>query len=90
VRSIASSASVARRIAYAAVQTELRQTLRAIKRRAREERRALTSETRRMSWFDWLQEQATSGREDALRALRTARRGRNETKTLSAPARSLV
>ncbi len=36
---------VARRIAYAAVQTELRQTLRAIKRRGREERRALTSET---------------------------------------------
>jgi len=42
-----------------------------------------------MSWLDWLQEQATNGREDALRALRTARRGRNEAKTLSAPARSL-
>ena len=77
---------VGRRIAYAAVQTELRQTLQSIKRGTREQRRGLTDETRRMTWFDWLQEQAANGREDALLALRATAvgRDRNKAKTLSA------
>jgi Relaxase/Mobilisation nuclease domain/Large polyvalent protein-associated domain 7 len=72
-----------RRIAYAAVQSELRQGLRAVNGRIREERRALTSDTRQLSWVDWLQQQATNGRADALEALRVAR-GRGQANTISA------
>src|ERR1700730_2260963 len=57
-----------RRIAYAAVQSELRQGIRAMNARIREERRALTSDTRQLSWVDWLQQQASGGRNDALEA----------------------
>src|SRR6478736_9229595 len=42
-----------RRIAYAAVQSELRQGIRAVNARIREERRSLTSDTRQMPWVDW-------------------------------------
>jgi Relaxase/Mobilisation nuclease domain/Large polyvalent protein-associated domain 7 len=73
-----------RRIAYAAVQSELRQEIRAVNARIREERRALTSDTRQLSWVDWLQQQASSGRNDALDALRVAR-GRDQANTISAP-----
>jgi hypothetical protein len=45
-----------RRIAYAAVQSELRQGIRAVIARIREERRVLSSDTRRLSWVDWLQQ----------------------------------
>ncbi len=76
---------VARRIGYAAIKTELRQELRAINRRARDGRRLLAAETRRLTWIDWLQEQASSGRQDALKALRAARRRTtDQTTTLSA------
>ena len=72
-----------RRIAYAAVQSELRQGIRAVNARIREERRALTSDTRQLSWVDWLQQQASNGRSDALEALRVAR-GRDQAHTISA------
>ena len=72
-----------RRIAYAAVQSELRQGIRAVNARIREERRSLTSDTRQLSWVDWLQQQATNGRSDALEALRVAR-GRDQAHTISA------
>jgi hypothetical protein len=72
-----------RPIAYAAVQSELRQRLRAVNGRIHEERRALTSDTRQLSWVDWLQQQASNGRSDALEALRVAR-GRNQANTISA------
>jgi len=65
-----------RRIAYAAVQSELRQGIGAVNVRIREERRALASDTRQLSWVDWLQQQASSGRSDALDALRVARGAR--------------
>jgi hypothetical protein len=73
-----------RRIAYAAVQSELRQGIAAVNSRIREERRVLTSDTRQLSWVDWLQQQATNGRADALEALRVAR-GRGQATTISAP-----
>jgi hypothetical protein len=73
-----------RRIAYAAVQSELCQRIRAVNARIREERRSLTSDTRQLSWIDWLQQQATNGRSDALEALRVAR-GRGLPSTISAP-----
>jgi hypothetical protein len=72
-----------RRIAYAAVQSELRQGIRAVNARIREERHSLTSDTRQMSWVDWLQQQASTGRSDALEALRAAR-GRGLSSTISA------
>jgi hypothetical protein len=72
-----------RRIAYAAVQSELRQRIGAVNARIREERRALTTDTRQLSWVDWLQQQASGGRADALDALRVARR-REEAQTISA------
>jgi hypothetical protein len=46
-----------RRIAYAAVQSELRQGIVTVNVRIREERRALTIDTRQLSWVDWLQQQ---------------------------------
>jgi hypothetical protein len=52
--------------------------------RIREERRALTTDTRRLSWVDWLQQKASSGRNDALDGLRVAR-GRDQERTISAP-----
>jgi hypothetical protein len=73
-----------RRIAYAAVQSELRQGIAAVNVRIREERRVLTSDTRQLSWVDWLQQQAANGRADALEALRVAR-GRGQATTISAP-----
>jgi hypothetical protein len=73
-----------RRIAYAAVQSELRQGIRAVNARIREERRALTSDTRQLSWVDWLQQQASSGRSDALEALRIARGRGGQATTISA------
>ena len=73
-----------RRIAYAAVQSELRQGIGAVNARIREDRRALTSDTRQLSWVDWLQQQASSGRNDALEALRVAR-GCGQASTISAP-----
>ena len=73
-----------RRIAYAAVQSELRQGIAAVNARIREERRVLTSDTRQLSWVDWLQQQAANGRADALEALRVAR-GRGHATTISAP-----
>src|SRR5271166_271254 len=72
-----------RRIAYAAVQNELRQGIRAVNARIREERRALGRDTQQLSWVDWLQQQASSGRSDALEALRVAR-GRDQVHTISA------
>src|SRR5271165_7009383 len=72
------------RIAYTAVQSELRQEIRAVNVRIREERRLLTSDTRQLVWIDWLQQQATNGRTDALEALRAAR-GRDLPNTISAP-----
>jgi len=72
-----------RRIAYTAVQSELRQGIRAVNARIREERRSLGGDTRQLSWVDWLQQQASSGRNDALEALRVAR-GRDQADTISA------
>jgi hypothetical protein len=73
-----------RRIAYIAVQNELRQGFRTVSSRIREERRVLTGDTRQLSWVDWLQQQATSGRADVLQALRAVR-GRDQAVTVSAP-----
>ncbi|MEY2487092.1 MAG: hypothetical protein QOH39_2740, partial [Verrucomicrobiota bacterium] len=78
-----------RRIAYAAVQSELRQGIGAVNARIREDRRALTSDTRQLSWVDWLQQQASSGRNDALEALRVAR-GCGQASTISAPTAALA
>ncbi len=72
-----------RRIAYAAVQNELRQGIRAVNARIREERRTLGRDTQQLSWVDWLQQQASSGRSDALEALRVTR-GRDQAHTISA------
>jgi len=72
-----------RRIAYVAVQNELRQEIRAVNARIREERRTLGRDTQQLSWVDWLQQQASSGRSDALEALRVAR-GRDQAHTISA------
>ena len=72
-----------RRIAYAAVQNELRQGIRAVNARIHEERRTLGRDTQQLSWVDWLQQQASSGRSDALEALRVAR-GRDQAHTISA------
>ena len=72
-----------RRIAYAAVQSELRQGIRAVNARIREQRRALGRDTQQLSWVDWLQQQASNGRSDALEALRVAR-GRDQATTISA------
>ena len=74
---------VGRRIAYAAVQSELRQGIRAVNARIREQRRALGRDTQQLSWVDWLQQQATNGRSDALEALRVAR-GRDQATIISA------
>ena len=78
-----------RRIAYAAVQNELRQAIRAGNARIREERRALASDTRQLAWVDWLQQQAGHGRNDALEALRVTR-GRGRANTLSASRTAAV
>ena len=51
--------------------------------RIREQRRALGRDTQQLSWVDWLQQQATNGRSDALEALRVAR-GRDQATTISA------
>jgi hypothetical protein len=80
---------VGRRIAYAAVQNELRQAIRAVIARIREELRALTSGTQQLAWVDWLQQQASNGRNDALEALRVAR-GRGRAITLSATRTAAV
>jgi hypothetical protein len=72
-----------RRIAYSAVQNELRQGIRAVNAGIREERRTLGRGTQQLSWVDWLQQQASSGRSDALEALRVAR-GRDQAHTISA------
>jgi hypothetical protein len=45
-----------RRIAYRAVQNELRQGIRAVNARIREERRTLGRDTQQLSWVDWLQQ----------------------------------
>jgi hypothetical protein len=60
-----------RRIAYGAVQNELRQGIRAVNARIPEERRTLGRDTQRLSWVDWLQQQASSGRSDDLEAGKT-------------------
>jgi predicted ABC-class ATPase len=73
-----------RRIAYAAVQNELRQGIRAVNARIREERRTLGRDTQQLSWVDWLQQQASSGRSDALEALRLARGHGGQATTISA------
>ena len=72
-----------RRIAYATVQSELRQGIRSVNARIREERRTLGRDTKRLSWVDWLQQQASSGRSAALDALRVPR-GRDQATTISA------
>jgi hypothetical protein len=72
-----------RRVAYGAVQSELRQAIGAVNARIREERRALCGNTRQLTWVDWLQQQAANGRNDALEALRVAR-GRDQATTISA------
>ena len=51
--------------------------------RIREERRTLGRDTQQLSWVDWLQQQASNGRSDALEALRVAR-GRSQANTISA------
>ena len=43
----------------------------------------LGRDTQQLSWVDWLQQQASSGRSDALEALRVAR-GRDQAHTISA------
>src|SRR4029077_11556628 len=58
-----------RRMAYAAVQCEVRQGSGEGNSTMREERRVLMGDTRQFSWVDWLQQQATNGRADALEAL---------------------
>ena len=63
--------------------------MRAVNARMREERRSLCGDTRQMSWVDWLQQQATNGRTDALEALRVAR-GRGKANTISAPRTATV
>ena len=50
--------------------------------RIREERRMLGRDTQKLSWVDWLQQEASSGRTDALEALRVAR-GRDQATTIS-------
>jgi hypothetical protein len=65
------------------VQNELCQGIRAVNDRIREERRTLGHDTQQLSWVDWLQQQATNGRSDALDALRVAR-GRDQAHTISA------
>ena len=72
-----------RRIAYAVVQNELRQGIHAVNARIREERRTLGRDTQQLSWVDWVQQQASSGRSDALEALRVTR-GRDQAHTISA------
>jgi hypothetical protein len=74
---------VARRIAYAAVQTELRQTLLSIKTgytQAAERARGGDQAVELGRLADWLQQQVANGREDALRALRAAAAGRDRDK----------
>jgi hypothetical protein len=78
-----------RRIAYAAVQNELRQMIRAVSARIREERRTLGRDTQQLSWVDWLQQQGSSGRSDALEALRVTR-GRDQAHTISASKTAAV
>jgi TraI-like C-terminal domain/Large polyvalent protein-associated domain 7 len=51
--------------------------------RIREERRTLGRGTQQLSWVDWLQQQASTGRSDALEALRVSR-GRDQAHTISA------
>jgi hypothetical protein len=63
-------------------QSELRQGIRVVNARIREERRSLTNDTRQMPWVDWLQQQATNGRSDALEALRVGR-GRDQALTMA-------
>jgi hypothetical protein len=72
-----------RRIAYGAVQNELRQGIRAVNARIREERRTLGRDTQQPSWVDWLQQQATMDGSDALEQLRVAR-GRAQAHSISA------
>jgi hypothetical protein len=48
-----------RRFAYGAVQNELRQGIRTVNARFREERRTLGRDTQQLSRVDWLQQQAT-------------------------------
>ena len=43
----------------------------------------MARDTQQLSWVDWLQQQASSGRSDALEALRVAR-GRDQAHTISA------
>jgi hypothetical protein len=78
-----------RRIAYAAVQNELRQMIRAVSARIRDERRTLGRDTQQLSWVDWLQQQGSSGRSDALEALRVTR-GRDQAHTISASKTAAV
>jgi hypothetical protein len=73
-----------RRIAYIAVQNELRLGIRTVNSRILEARRVLTGDTRQLSWVDWLKQQATNGRADVLQALRGVR-GRDQAVTISAP-----
>ena len=79
-----------RRIAYAAVQNELRQGIHAVNARIREERRTLGRDTQQLSWVDWLQQQASSGRSDALEALRVARGRDRPTRYLRQRPRRLL
>ncbi len=59
-----------RRIAYAAVQSELRQGIRAVNARIREETTdAWHATSRQLSWVDWLQQQASSGRSRCSRSV---------------------
>src|ERR1700732_5251380 len=51
--------------------------------RIREERRTIGRGTQQLSWVDWLQQQASTGRSDALEALRVSR-GRDQAHTISA------
>ena len=79
-----------RRIAYAAVQNELRQGIRAVNVRIREERQTIGRDTQQLSWVDWLQQQASSGRSDALEALRIARGRGGQATTISASKTAAV
>jgi hypothetical protein len=65
---------VARQANCFAINIALGRTIRAIYRHADRQYQTLALETRNLSWLDWLREKAQNGRDDALEALRRARR----------------
>ncbi|NGZ95621.1 MAG: conjugal transfer protein TrbI [Nitrospira sp. WS110] len=70
---------ITKKLLYAKVSQTLRSDLRQILDRHRQDCAAITARSQRMTWADWLRQQALAGNQEALRALRAREASRGLT-----------